>query len=242
MVDALVLSDLHLGSENCQADNLIHFLESIHYGERPTRRLILNGDLFDSFDFRRLKKRHWKVLSLIRKMSDVVAVTWINGNHDGPAEMVSHLLGVEVRDDFVLESGTQRILFLHGHQFDIFIEQYPLTTWAADCCYRLLQRLDRNHHVARLAKRSSKVFLRSVKQIEEQALLLARKRHCDVVCCGHTHLAAAVHRDGIAYFNSGCWTERPCHYLVVDRGVVTVNAYVEPVFEAEVKPMLAFAG
>jgi UDP-2,3-diacylglucosamine pyrophosphatase LpxH len=205
---------------------LVAFLQSIHYGDRPARRLILNGDLFDSFDFRRLKKRHWKVLSLLRKMSDTLPVVWINGNHDGPAEILSHLLGVEFRDDYVLVSGGRRILILHGHQFDNFIDNYPWTTWLADCGYRLLQWLDRSHHVARLAKRSSKIFLRCAKQIEDQSVRHARRRNCDAVCCGHTHLAQEVRREDGEYYNSGCWTERPCHYLAVNAGQVWVESFV----------------
>src|SRR5262245_47340120 len=79
--DALVISDLHLGSDNCQARALHHFLDDIHDGRTETRQIILNGDVFDSIDFRRLKKHHWKVLSLLRKLSDRIDIVWINGNH-----------------------------------------------------------------------------------------------------------------------------------------------------------------
>ena len=77
MLDAIVISDTHLGSDNCQARQLTHFLESIHAGAVLTRKLILNGDVFDSIDFRRLKKNHWKVLSLLRKLSDRIEILWI---------------------------------------------------------------------------------------------------------------------------------------------------------------------
>ena len=73
------------------------FLERIADGELRTARLILNGDVFDSIDFRRLNKNHWKVLSLIRKLSDHLEIIWLCGNHDGSAEIVSHLLGVDGR-------------------------------------------------------------------------------------------------------------------------------------------------
>src|SRR5262249_25383079 len=153
----------------------------------PTRRLVLNGDVFDSIDFRRLKKHHWKVLSAVRKLSDEMAVTWINGNHDGPAEIVSHLLGVEVTDEIVIETGGRRVLLLHGHRFDEFIDRYPLTSRAADLLYRFLQRIDKSHTIARQAKRRSKTFLRCVEKVQQRAVEYARKKGCDAVCCGHTH-------------------------------------------------------
>src|SRR5262249_32215740 len=65
-LDAVVISDLHLGSDNCQAKAAAAFLQDILDGTVATRRLIINGDVFDSIDFRRLKKTHWKVLSQIR--------------------------------------------------------------------------------------------------------------------------------------------------------------------------------
>ena len=89
MHDAIIISDLHLGSDVCQAKSLNHFLDNL----KNTNKLILNGDVFDSWDFRRLKSSHFKILSKIRHLSQSMEVIWIHGNHDGPCEIVSHLLG-----------------------------------------------------------------------------------------------------------------------------------------------------
>ncbi len=245
MLDAIVISDLHLGSENCQAESLTDFLEQIHHGEIATQRLILNGDLFDSIDFRRLKKHHWKVLSTLRKMSDHIEVVWINGNHDGPSDIVSHLLGVSVSDEFTIESGSKRILFLHGHRFDDFIDAYPWTTWIADRIYQLLQRIDKTHTFAKMAKKSSKTFLRCAEKIEREAMDYAQTLDCDAVCCGHTHHAVANTSTEVQYFNSGCWTEKPCHYLSIDAGRIELHEYhPEPgvILTPLVEPQLAIAG
>src|SRR6516165_12687222 len=112
MYDALILSDLHLGSSNCQAKNIRRLLENVADQKVVAHRIILNGDVFDSIDFRRLNKNHWKVLSLLRKLSDQIDIIWICGNHDGSAEIISHLLGVTVKDEYVLHSGDQRLLVL----------------------------------------------------------------------------------------------------------------------------------
>jgi UDP-2,3-diacylglucosamine pyrophosphatase LpxH len=224
MLDAVILSDIHLGSDNCQAKYVCRLLERIVDEEIVTQRLILNGDVFDSIDFRRLSKNHWKVLSLIRKLSDHLDIIWLAGNHDGSAEIVSHLLGVTVMDDYVLESGGQRLLILHGHLFDAFLDNHPVLTWLADSIYHSLQWIDRTHYFAKLAKRGSKTFLRCTRKIEEGALDMARRRHCTSACCGHTHVALAHTDQPIAYYNSGCWTELPCHYLTVADGLVRLHA------------------
>jgi UDP-2,3-diacylglucosamine pyrophosphatase LpxH len=225
MLDAVILSDLHLGSNNSQARRIGELLERIVDEELQTARVILNGDVFDSIDFRRLNKNHWKVLSLIRKLSDHVEIIWLAGNHDGAAEIVSHLLGVNVLDDYVLESGNQRLLILHGHVFDEFIDNHPIITWVGDQIYRVLQRLDRTHRFAKLAKHGSKTFLRCARKIEEGAVELARKRGCTKVCCGHTHVAVAHTEQPIPYYNSGCWTELPCTYLTVAAGTVELHEF-----------------
>jgi UDP-2,3-diacylglucosamine pyrophosphatase LpxH len=193
--------------------------------------LIIAGDVFDSIDFRRLKKTHWKILSLIRHLSDKLAITWICGNHDVSAEIISHLLGVDVQDEYILESGNRKIMIIHGHVFDEFIDDHPILTAVADSMYNLLQRIDRTHYVARLAKKRSKTFIHCVDKIERRSREFARKRGCDAVVCGHTHHAVAKTDGDVHYFNSGCWTELPSTYLTVDNGVVTLCHHVPAVEE-----------
>ena len=224
-LDAIIISDIHLGCENCQARRLCQLLEDIlektSAGHPPTRRLIINGDVFDSIDFRRLKKTHWKVLSLLRPLSDKIEVIWTCGNHDGPAEIVSHLLGVQVLDEYIFESGGRRMLVIHGHIFDDFIDHHPILTWLGDQIYNVLQRVDRRHYVARLAKAKSKIFLHCLDKVQIRSLAYAAKSGCQTVICGHTHHAVAV-PGPISYFNSGCWTEIPSTYLEISGGQVRI--------------------
>jgi UDP-2,3-diacylglucosamine pyrophosphatase LpxH len=239
MLDAVILSDIHLGSANCQAKRVRELLERIASGELVTTRLILNGDVFDSIDFRRLTRNHWKVLSLLRKLSDQIEIVWLAGNHDGSAEIVSHLLGVTVQEEYELPSGTQKFLILHGHVFDDFIESYPWLTWMADLIYRLLQRIDRTHSFAKMAKQGSKTFLRCANKIAAGATDLARRRGCTAAICGHTHAAVALTEQPIAYFNSGCWTELPCTYLTIRQGTVELHDFQTQEALTEPSPAVA---
>jgi UDP-2,3-diacylglucosamine pyrophosphatase LpxH len=225
MLDAVVLSDIHLGSSNCQAKLLCGFLEGIEEGRISTRKLILNGDVFDSIDFRRLGKNHWKVLSHLRKLSDKIDITWICGNHDGSAEIVSHLLGVTVKDEYVLESGGRRIMLLHGHAFDDFLDAHPILTWVGDVIYWILQRIDRTHYFAKLAKKGSKTFLRCAQKIQDGSTEHARKKDCEAVCCGHTHHPVISLSGPVEYYNSGSWTELPCTYLAVEDGCIDLRSF-----------------
>ncbi len=224
-LDAVLISDIHLGSDNCQAKAAATLLQEILDGQLSTGRLIINGDVFDSIDFRRLKKTHWKVLSQIRHLSDKIEVVWIAGNHDGSAEIVSHLLGVEVVEEYVLHSGGRNILVIHGHQYDDFIQDHPILTWVADTAYWVLQKIDRSHHVARLAKKRSKIFVRCARKIREGAQKRAFEKNCSAAICGHTHHVETIQSGPAEYYNSGCWTENPCTFLTIHAGRVEVRSY-----------------
>lgn len=213
-----IISDLHLGASNCQVKKLYEFLDGI---EDRCNRLILNGDVFDSMDFRRLNKDHWKVLSLLRKVSDKIEVVWVIGNHDGDAETIGNLLGIHVYDQFTFYSGQKKVLVLHGHQFDNFLTDHPILTWIGDLIYNLLQKLDKKHQIAKLAKRNSKHYLRNYVKVHQEAISLAKKLVCDIVCCGHTHNPYQVDQ----YLNSGSWTELPCTYIKLVDGIAEVESY-----------------
>lgn len=219
-MDAIIISDIHLGSDICQSKTLICFLEKI-ISEKSTKSLIINGDFFDNMDFRRLCKNHWKILSLIRKMSDQIKVILILGNHDGPADILSHLLGMEFLEEYVLISGDKKILLIHGDRFDSVIANRPLLVFIADKIYKFIQKIDKSFYLAKLAKKSSKTFLRNAQIIERKSVEYMKKKNCDMVCCGHVHMVAANKNTG--YYNSGSWTELPCSYLCVKDGKVDLR-------------------
>lgn len=225
MLDSIVISDIHLGADICKAKELISFLEVIEGGQLEAKSLILNGDVFDSQDFRRLHKTHWKILSKIRKLSKHIDIIWISGNHDGPADIVSHLLGVSVTDEYLLLSGNERIIVQHGDRYDTFITNRPILTWIGDTIYNLLQKIDKSHQWARWAKHSSKHFLRCVEQIKEQAVEYALKSGASAILCGHSHYPCVQISNGICYANSGSWTEIPCSYLTVDNGEIQLKFF-----------------
>ena len=226
MLDALIISDIHLGSQICQTKLLQSFFQSIESGEYATKELILNGDMFDSWDFRRLGKHHWKVLSAIRSLSDRVNVIWIGGNHCGPAEVISHLIGVTVVTECMVVSNGKKILVLHGDRFDNFITNHPIITRLADFCYHVMQRIDPSFWMAKQAKKASKTFLRCVTKVKQGAIEYAKKKKCDAVCVGHTHHAEVdVESDSaVGYYNSGCWTEPPGTFIVIKDGIIEIKS------------------
>src|SRR5580658_8462272 len=119
-VDTVILSDLHLGSETSRASYAVQLLRSLSF-----KRLILLGDIFCDLNFARLKKDHWKFLGFVRKLSNPkrgLEVVWVEGNHDsGLTQVMSHLVGVRVYQEYRWDFGGERHLAVHGHQFDRFV-------------------------------------------------------------------------------------------------------------------------
>lgn len=223
--DKIIISDIHLGSDVCQSKKLNEFLILIETNKIITKEIIINGDLFDSWDFRKLKGSHWKILSKLRSLAKNKHIIWINGNHDGPAEIISHLLGVEFLEEYKFISGNKKVIVIHGDKFDNFIARYPLLTKLADKIYRIIQKIDKSFYLAKLAKRSSKTFLRATQQVKDKAIVYAKKNHHDVIICGHTHIATTCLEQKVEYFNSGCWTESACNYISIKDGELKINLF-----------------
>ncbi|MFO0960347.1 MAG: UDP-2,3-diacylglucosamine diphosphatase [Isosphaeraceae bacterium] len=214
LYDCLIISDLHLGSPVCQARLLEEFLE---WAATHSRQLVINGDIFDDLNFRRLTKRHFACLRAIRRNSDRddFRLIWIRGNHDGPADIIGHIVGVEVLDEATFDNGEARLLILHGDQFDHIVTRYWLLTEVACRLFYFIQRWA-PHRTSRWIRRVSKRFQRNSGLVMRGAVEYARSRGFASVTCGHTHLAMVAEEDGVAYVNSGTWTDLPpCPFVTV---------------------------
>jgi|GEM_PF-1108448 len=223
--DCLVISDLHLGSALCQAKLIEEFLE---WAVDHTRELVINGDIFDDLNFKRLSKRHFACLKLIRRHSDRddFKVVWMRGNHDGPAEIVNHIVGVEIWDEYVYRNGEVDLLIFHGDQFDTIITNYALLTNLACGTYYFIQKYA-PHNTSRWLRRTTKRWQRNSTLIQQRAIEYARSQGYRYVTCGHTHLPlTAVSEDGITYINSGTWMDLPpCPFVSVRGSEVKLETW-----------------
>jgi len=230
MYDTLILSDLHLGADMSRAREALHVLRENHY-----RRLILLGDIFADLNFGRLKKEHWKFLGFIRKLSNPkrnVEVVWVEGNHDhGLAEIMSHLVGVRVYQEYQWEYQGMRHIAVHGHQFDGFaVSNVRICYLIGTLLYLQLQKWDsKNKTLTRFLDRLNTRWLRLSSKVAEGALAHARHHHAARIFCGHTH--AALHqRDsehGIDYYNSGAWIDERLTYITVGEDGVEIHEHAE---------------
>src|SRR5579863_633947 len=225
--DTLILSDLHLGAETSRAREATRVLK-----ENRFQRLILLGDIFADLNFARLTKEHWKFLGYIRKLSNPkrgIEVVWVEGNHDhGLANIMSHLVGVQVYEHYEWQYRGLRHVAIHGHQFDGFQVNRLRLSRLGTSLYLQLQKLDfKSKPIARLIDRLNTRWLRMSTKVANGALAYARHHGADRIFCGHTHEALHVEQEGIDYYNAGGWVDSRLTYLTIDEQGVQIHEYVE---------------
>ena len=222
-VDIVVLSDLHLGTVGCHAVELAQYLNSIE-----PRVLILNGDIFDIWNF---KKYYWPethmlvVKCFLSMMTNGTDIDYLTGNHDEVIRKISSLqLGpLFVKDKVVLDLNGEKCWIFHGDIFDITMKH---TKWVAKIGghgYDMLILLNRfvNHVLKKMGrpkislskriKNSVKKAVRFIDDFEVAAMDLAIQNGYQYVICGHIHqpkIRGYENDEGsVIYMNSGDWIE-----------------------------------
>ena len=225
----LFLSDIHLGTRGCQAEALLHFLK-LHSCDT----LYLVGDIIDGW---RMKGRvYWpqthtnvvrRFLTLSKRGTKVVLVT---GNHDEFLRRYSDLtmgnLSIVDRAVHETENG-ERLMVVHGDQFDVITRYARWLAFLGDAGYTLLLEVNNIYNAIRrrlgygywsLSAWTKARVKHAVSYIGdyEQALVHACQREqFDGVVCGHIHHAEARRIDDVMYYNCGDWVES-CTALAED--------------------------
>jgi UDP-2,3-diacylglucosamine pyrophosphatase LpxH len=221
MLDAVIVSDLHLGAANSRHREFKRFLWQM---VRRTKRIVFNGDLVDHWNLPRWPREHRETLDSLRRLSERVEFVWIAGNHEETCDKANAILDLPFVDEYRFASAGVPVLCQHGHQYDDFIRAHPILTWMGDILYGLAQAIDPSHRLARYLKRRSKILLACAEAVTAGAVREARRGRCGLVATGHTHLAGVREMaDGVCYANTGCWTEKPASYLTVEGGVIKLH-------------------
>ena len=224
-MNTLIVSDVHLGSFYNRAKELQAFIRSASFG-----RLIILGDLFDKPNTDRLRDEEWEFLDLVKSMSRRKEIIWVEGNHDeGLYDEIPALLNIEAVKEFEWKAGGKRFLAIHGHQFDIYSRNRSILASCAGELYRLLRRIDLTFErdIFHSLCFENGAWKRSSDMVTEGALEYGKHSDADFIFCGHTHRAFNVRRNGVEYFNTGCWNDMHCHYVTVDNYGVSLKKLTE---------------
>jgi UDP-2,3-diacylglucosamine pyrophosphatase LpxH len=214
----VVLSDLHLGMNDCKPKRILNFLDTI-----KTDLLILNGDIIDIDAMRRgsrWKDKHMKVLIKLLDISRHTEVIYIRGNHDDEVkDLYSSILGnIKFMDEYIYESNNKKYIVFHGDKIDV-TTKYKLLTQIGSIGYDVALRINTWYNkyrewtnqpyysISKVIKENFKKALSFINDFEENACNYAKTIHCNGVICGHIHIPSIKVIDDIEYYNSGDWVE-----------------------------------
>jgi UDP-2,3-diacylglucosamine pyrophosphatase LpxH len=226
-VRTLFLSDIHLGFKRARARELNEFLQGIE-----AECIVLVGDIVDALAMARRffwSPEHTQIVrTLLARQRAGTRLVYIPGNHDASLGVMAEMLQgqLEVHREWVHQTARgERLLVLHGDQFDGIVSCAPWLTALGDRMYDLVVMLSHGVNnalramkrpywpVAERIKLSIPTALRYIDHFENVAASHAREQGYDGVVCGHIHRANLKHIDGTLYCNTGDWVES-CSALV----------------------------
>jgi UDP-2,3-diacylglucosamine pyrophosphatase LpxH len=222
-VEVVILSDIHLGTYGCHAEELLRYLKSI----RP-KKLILNGDIIDMWQF---SKRYWPKshMQVIKHITSLltrnIRVIYIPGNHD---EMLRKFAGFRlgsfsIDNKALLHLNGKKAWIFHGDVFDVTMQHSKwlarlgaigydtlilinaMTNWC-------LRRMGYDKiSLSKRVKDRVKSAIRFVNDFEKTAADIAIGNQYHYVACGHIHQPQirpiTTDKGTTLYLNSGDWVE-----------------------------------
>ena len=222
-VELVVISDVHLGTYGCHANELLSYLKSI----KP-KALILNGDIIDIWQFSKSywPQSHTKVIRKIMKLvAEGVPVYYLTGNHDEMLRKFADfkLGSFELVNKLVLEIDGRKAWIFHGDVFDVTMQH---SRWLAklgaigydilillnsfvNYCLKIVGR--QKMSFSQRIKARFKDAVKFINDFENTAAELAIDKKYDFVICGHIHQPEIrkneMEEGSVLYLNSGDWVE-----------------------------------
>lgn len=224
----LFISDVHLGTSDCQARFLLDLLE-----KTSAEQIYLVGDILDFLQMRRfvLPVEHEDVISRLLAMAEAgVRITYIPGNHDAMLKrFCGHRIGrIEVRASCVhYTRDGKRLLVAHGDDFDAALSAGVFWWWVGNWSHACLlwlntvingarQRLGLPFwSLARFLKQKVGRAMRFIRRYEMLVAHRARELEVDGFVCGHIHHPDMKWVDDVLYVNDGDWVEH-CTFVAED--------------------------
>lgn len=222
-VDLVIISDIHLGTYGCHAEELLRYLKTI----RP-KNLILNGDIIDMWQF---SKRYWPKshMQVVKHITGLLAkgtkVTYLTGNHDEMLRKFAgfKLGGFRIDNKKVISLHGRSAWIFHGDVFDVTMQH---SKWLAklgaigydtliviNSFVNFLSKLMGRGKIS-LSKRvkdSVKQAVTFINNFEQTAAGIAISNGYDYVICGHIHhpemKQIEMEQGKVIYLNSGDWVE-----------------------------------
>ena len=227
---SIFISDVHLGTKDCKADQLNNFLK-----HNTCETLYMVGDIIDAWKIQQNKWR-WKqshtnvVRRVLGHAKRGTRVVFIAGNHDEflrpmiPYGFSFGMIEIHNQIEHIGADG-RHYLVVHGDLFDGITRLAPWLGFLGDKLYDFILSVNSKFNwirhrmgfgywsLSKYLKHRVKKAVDFMFQFERNLAGYCRKRGFDGVICGHIHHAEIKDIDGITYMNDGDWVES-CTALV----------------------------
>ncbi len=218
-----VISDVHLGTYGCHAEELNAYLKSI-----DPEILIINGDFIDIWQLSKFyfPDSHWRVIQrVIKMMMHGTQVYYLTGNHDELLRKFSgfSLDNLHLEDKLVLTLDGKKHWFFHGDIFDVTMRHSKWLAKIGGAGYDILILINRfvnlllekfgkeKISLSKKVKDSVKAAVKHINNFEQTAAEIAIQNDYTHVICGHIHepVMKTYRSDNgsVTYLNSGDWIE-----------------------------------
>jgi UDP-2,3-diacylglucosamine pyrophosphatase LpxH len=219
-IEALFISDVHLGSKGSNANEVLTILK-----QYQPDYLFLVGDIIDGWLLKRKfrwPQSHTNVLRKILSYSkNGTKVIYIPGNHD---EFVRdyddlHFGNIEIHNEYVWND----TYITHGDLYDGVVKLKWLGILGS-VGYDLAISIDRKlkswgykRSLSKFLKNSVKEAVKFMTSFEEEIVRQGIKHNCHTVMCGHIHHPDDKIINGVRYLNTGDWIENNS-YIIYNEG------------------------
>jgi UDP-2,3-diacylglucosamine pyrophosphatase LpxH len=222
-VELVILSDIHLGTYGCHAEELFRYLKTI----RP-KRIVLNGDIIDMWQF---SKHYWPKshMQVIKHITGLLAkntrIIYLTGNHDEMLRKFSgfRLGSFRIDNKVVLKLNGKRVWIFHGDVFDVTMRYSKWLARLGAVGYDsliiinaivnwCLTKIGREKiSLSKRVKDGVKSAVKFINDFENTAADIAIENKYDYVICGHIHQPEfrkiKTEKGEVLYLNSGDWVE-----------------------------------
>ncbi len=223
-LDVAVISDVHLGTYGCRANELSRYLYTV-----DPSILILNGDIIDIWQF---SKKYWPAghMQVIKQITSMlsrgVKVYYVTGNHD---EMLRRFEHFSIGDFHIVNklvihhSNGKRSWIFHGDVFDVIMQHskwlaklgavgYDLLIYINAFINYISKKMGKDRiSLSKKIKNSVKGAVKHINNFEQTAANIAIEKRYDYVLCGHIHHPCnrkiTNNAGSVSYLNSGDWIE-----------------------------------
>ena len=221
-IEALFISDVHLGSKFSKSDELLKTLD-----QYKPNFLFIVGDFIDGWLLRNkpnLSKSNIEVLKKVLLLSkNNTQVYYIVGNHDEFLRIYGDMsLGnIKISNSVIWND----CYITHGDKFDSIILNNKWLSIIGSYGYELLLRInDMIQYFQKLFKLKPRSFSKYIKykfkhsfdfinKFENRLIDEAIINNCNTVICGHIHTPNDKYINNIHYLNTGDWIENKSYII-----------------------------